>query len=380
MTQPRIALAGGGTGGHIAPAIALADEISARYSRDSVLFLCSGNPLEREMIGARGYRLEAMPIARPGSSLTSKTRTVFSLLTAVPAARRALKQFGASGLIGVGGYASLPGAMAARWLHVPVVLLEANSVPGKVTRTASRFARACYAHLPLTRKLDCPVEVLGNPVRRAFLEAPGKSAAREALGLNAQLPTLLIIGGSQGAQALNLAVIKALPELACYKGHFQALHISGPADANPARQAWEKSGIAHQVIEFTHQPELCMAASDVALSRAGASTISELLALGVPQLLVPYPHAADNHQQANAEYVARSGAGILVGEQSLSTSRLCELVARYVVLSSARESLSAAARLLSRPNAASTILDRALTAFGFSQQAVSADEPIRAAA
>ncbi|GIK51685.1 MAG: UDP-N-acetylglucosamine--N-acetylmuramyl-(pentapeptide) pyrophosphoryl-undecaprenol N-acetylglucosamine transferase [Planctomycetaceae bacterium] len=377
---PKIALAGGGTGGHIAPAIALADEIAARWSSQSVLFLCSGNDLEREMIGKAGYRFEALPIARPGSSLKSKTKTVFSMLSAVPAARRALKNFGATGLIGVGGYASLPGAFAASWMHIPVVLLEANAVPGKVTRTAARWARGCYAHLPLTRKLDCPVQVLGNPVRRAFTQAPGSQAARERLGLDPVLPTLLIIGGSQGAQALNAVTLTALPELACYRGRFQALHITGTHDQAAAQAAWQQSGIAARVVAFTHEPELFMAASDIALTRAGASTISELLALGVPQLLVPYPSAADNHQQANAEHVARSGAGVLVSESGLNAARLCELVARYVILASARENLAAGAKLMASPDATARILDRALADFGFSAPAARADEPISRAA
>ncbi|CAG0927144.1 UDP-N-acetylglucosamine--N-acetylmuramyl-(pentapeptide) pyrophosphoryl-undecaprenol N-acetylglucosamine transferase [Planctomycetaceae bacterium] len=379
MNHPRIALAGGGTGGHVAPAIALADEISARFSRDSVLFLCSGNELEREMIGARGYRFEALPISRPGTSLKSKTKTVFSLFQAVPAARKALKQMGATGVIGVGGYASLPAVLAASWLRIPIVLLEANAVPGKVTRQGSRFAKACYAHLPLTCSLDCRVDVLGNPVRRSFLDAPSKELARQALGLNPVLPTLLVIGGSQGAQALNAAMLAALPELGCYRGHFQALHITGASDTT-SRAAWEKCGIAHKVVEFTHQPELFMAASDVALTRSGASTISELLALGVPQIMVPYPSAADNHQQANAEFVARAGAGIVVPESTLNVSRLCELIARYVIMSGPRENLATAARLISRPDATERILERALSDFGYSAQAPSADETLRAAA
>ena len=379
MKLPKIALAGGGTGGHIAPAIALADEISARFGHDAVLFLCSGNELEREMIGARGYRFEALPISRPGTSLKSKTKTVFSLLQAVPAARKALKQMGASGVIGVGGYASLPAVLAASWLRIPIVLLEANAVPGKVTRQGSRFAKACYAHLPLTLALDCRVDVLGNPVRRSFLDAPSKTLARQALGLNASLPTLLVIGGSQGAQALNAAMQAALPELGCYRGHFQALHITGAGDT-ASRAAWEKSGIAHKVVEFTHEPELFMAAADVALTRSGASTISELLALGIPQIMVPFPSAADNHQQANAEFVAKAGAGMVVPERELGVSRVCELVARYVIMSGPRENLANAARLISRPDATERILERALADFGYSTQAPSADETMRAAA
>lgn len=379
MNSPRIALAGGGTGGHIAPAIAIADEISARFGREAVIFLCSGNDLEREMIGARGYRFEALPVARPGSTLKSKTRTVFSLFTAVPAARKALKQFGATGVIGVGGYASLPAVLAASWLRTPIVLLEANAVPGKVTRQASRFAKACYAHLPLTRALDCRVDVLGNPVRAAFVNAPSRELARKALGLNPALPTLLVIGGSQGAQALNASVAAALPELACYRSHFQALHLTGAGDTS-AHAAWAKSGIAHLVAEFTHQPELFMAAADVALTRSGASTISELLALGVPQVMVPYPSAADNHQQANAEFVARAGAGIIVPERDLNVSRVCELVARFVITHGPRENLAQAARLIARPDATQRIVEAALADFGYSAGTSSADETMRAAA
>lgn len=366
-TVPKIALCGGGTGGHIAPALALAEEFSSRYGRQSVLFLCGGLELEREMIGGAGFDLVALPVARPGGGIARKTRSLASMAPALWAARSALKKFGATGVIGVGGYASLPGVTAARWLGRPVILLEANAVPGRVTRLLSRLAALCCAHLPMTTVLGCPAVVTGNPLRSLFRNAPARSQARAALGLDPHLPTLLVMGGSQGAQGINRALLAALPALEDFAGRIQLLHIAGKTEFEAASGAWSRTTVAHKCVSFTAQPHLWMAASDMALSRAGAGTISELMALGVPVLLAPYPHAADDHQRANARYVAACGAGVVVDETSLTAAKIPQLVRDYLLNDLRRIPLAIAARRLARPDAVTEIVELALQRFGFKQ-------------
>ncbi|MCC6465791.1 MAG: undecaprenyldiphospho-muramoylpentapeptide beta-N-acetylglucosaminyltransferase [Planctomycetes bacterium] len=378
MSNPRIVIAGGGTGGHVAPALALAEEITARFGPGCVHLICGDNALERGMIANAGLPFTALSVARPKGTLRSKATTVVSTALAVPAARRVLKDFRASAVVCVGGYASLPGAMAAGLLRVPVVALEANAVPGRVTRTIARFARVCYAHLPLTTRLDCRVEVRGNPVRAAFRARVSKAEARRALGLDARTPVLLCIGGSQGAAALNDALLSAAPTLP--RDRLQVLHLSGNEDAERAERTWRAAGILHRVAPFTHHTALWMAAADLALTRAGAGTISELMVMGVPMLLVPYPEAADDHQRANAAFVAAAGAGLAVPQESMDAPRLRELLETYLFAPENREKLARAAVLAARPKAAEDILRGVLAEIGFSQGATPADSTTRAAA
>jgi UDP-N-acetylglucosamine--N-acetylmuramyl-(pentapeptide) pyrophosphoryl-undecaprenol N-acetylglucosamine transferase len=380
MRTLKIAIAGGGTGGHIAPAIALADELSGRFGADSVHFICGGNELERGMLGHAGYDFTALPVKRPRTSLRSKATTVISTALAVPAARRKLRDWGADGLVCVGGYASLPGAMAASLLRLPVFLLEGNAVPGKVTRAIGRIARVCYAHMPLTRELDCPVRVTGNPVRRTFMDQVEKADARRALGLSPTLPTLLIIGGSQGAHGINDAVLSAAPELGALSDRVQVLHLTGQADAETAAAAWQAAGFRFRVGAFTHNTATWFAAADLALTRAGAATISELLSMHVPSILVPYPAAADDHQQANAAWVAKAGAGVMVPQAALTPARLSELIESLLLSEVARVAASRAAAQLAQPHAAAHIVDDIAADFGLSESPAFSDSVNRAAA
>jgi UDP-N-acetylglucosamine--N-acetylmuramyl-(pentapeptide) pyrophosphoryl-undecaprenol N-acetylglucosamine transferase len=380
MDAPRIAIAGGGTGGHIAPAIAFADEIAARFGRESVHFLCGGNDLERSMFTHAGYDFTALPIKRPRATLRSKATTVITTALAVPAARRKLREFEADALVCVGGYAALPGAMAASLMRLPVFLLESNAVPGKVTRTIARMSRACYAHMPLTRPLDCSVELLGNPVRKAFLEPVAKEDARRALGLSPAVPTLLVMGGSQGAQAINSVAIETAAELSALADNFQVLHLTGHSDVEKARAAWRATGLRHRVAGFTHNTSTWFAAADLALTRSGSGTISELLGVGVPMILVPYPSAADNHQHANAQWVAGNGAGVVVQQDALTPQRIAELVRTLLLSEKALKTASAAAAGLALPHAAARILDAILTQIGLSESAHISDSKKRAAA
>lgn len=377
---PRLAIAGGGTGGHIAPAVALAEEIAARYGHQAVHLFCGGNDLERKMLGYAGYEFTCLDVKRPRSTMRSKATTVISTAMAVPAARKKLRQFGAQALICVGGYAGLPGAMAASLLRLPVFSLEANAAPGKVTRTISRFARVCFAHMPLTRALDCNVEVVGNPIRSEFRNPPCKQDAKRALGLDTSLPTLLVIGGSQGAQALNDAVLSAAPTFEKLIHRFQVLHITGAEDRERAQHTWRGLGIRHRVAAFTHNTATWFAASDVALTRSGAGTISELLAIGVPMLMVPYPHAADDHQRANALWVSSHQAGVVIPQDALDAPRLRELIDQWVLNEAMRVSGKSAALSLSNPGTSGKIIDRILTEIGLSTTPSSADESERVAA
>jgi UDP-N-acetylglucosamine--N-acetylmuramyl-(pentapeptide) pyrophosphoryl-undecaprenol N-acetylglucosamine transferase len=375
---PKLAIAGGGTGGHIAPMLALAEEWTSRFGKNSVHLLCSGNDLERSMLSHAGLAYTALPVSRPKAGLRSKATTVITTALAVPTARKCLKRFGASALVCVGGYAGLPGAMGASLLRLPVFSLEANAVPGRVTRAVARFARVCFAHMPLVSKLDCKVEVVGNPLRSAFKQPPAKADAKRALGLDSRLPTLLIIGGSQGAEALNAAILSAAQT---FDGkRFTILHLTGPSDLERAERIWRGSGIGHRVAAFTHNTATWFAAADLAFTRSGAGTISELLALGVPMIMVPFPHAADDHQRANARWVAGFGAGVIAEQAGLDAPRIRELLDQWLLDASARERASLAATAMAVTDATQQIADAILSQIVLSGSTPDADLEERAAA
>jgi UDP-N-acetylglucosamine--N-acetylmuramyl-(pentapeptide) pyrophosphoryl-undecaprenol N-acetylglucosamine transferase len=376
MGDLRLAIAGGGTGGHIAPMLALAEEWSARFGEGSVHVLCSGNDLERSMFGHAGPEYTALPVSRPKSGLRSKATTVITTALAVPTARKCLKRFGASALVCAGGYAGLPGAMGASLLRLPVFSLEANAVPGRVTRAVARFARTCFAHMPLVSRLDCKVEVVGNPLRSAFASPPAKADAKRALGLDSRLPTLLIIGGSQGAEALNAAILSAAPTFDAAR--FNVLHLTGPADLERAERVWRATGIHYRAAAFTHNTATWFAAADLAFTRSGAGTISELLALAVPMLMVPFPHAADDHQRANARWVAGFGAGVIAEQEGLDAPRIRELLSTWLLDSAARERASLAARAMATTDATGRIVDAILSQIRLSDAPPNADSEDRA--
>lgn len=380
MNTPRIVLAGGGTGGHVAPAIAIADEMASRFGKDSVHFLCSGNDIEHKMISHAGYPYSTLKVSKPRRGLVSKTKSITTAILSVAPARKLIKQLQADALISVGGYVALPGAIGAALKRTPVFLLEANAVPGRVNGRLSTVAKVCYAHLPLTRQLDCRVEVRGNPVRKPFTDPVDKGVAQRALGLARNLPTLLIVGGSQGAEAINEVILQACEKNADWKQRLQVLHLTGCDGLERAQTAWRKSGIRHRVAAFTTNTATWFAASDVALTRSGAGTISELLCVGVPMLLVPYPHAADDHQRANAVHIAEAGAGIIVPQAGLSADRITELIEQTLLSDIARERMHQAAISASKPNAATDIVDCILSEIGFSQTKPTADTSGRIAA
>jgi len=259
------------------------------------------------------------------------------------------------------------------------LMRESSGVQGKGTRTVSRMARECYAQMPLMRPLDCAVEVLGNPVRRAFREPVAKQDARRALGLLPSLPTLLVVGGSQGAQAINDAAIEFAQSVAGLGESFQVLHLTGHTDVERARTAWRESGVRHRVAAFTHNTATWLAAADLALTRAGAGTISECLTVGVPMILVPYPSAADDHQRANAQWVAGGGAGVVVPQTDLSAARIRELVNNLLLSSQALSAAANAAAQLAQPSAAERILDAVLVEIGVSAPTGFSDSKRRAA-
>jgi UDP-N-acetylglucosamine--N-acetylmuramyl-(pentapeptide) pyrophosphoryl-undecaprenol N-acetylglucosamine transferase len=310
-----VVIAGGGTGGHIEPAMALADALR-RLDRD-VRITCLGTErgLETKVIPARGYALDLIPaVPLPRSLTPDLARVPARLAGAVSAAADVLERAEASVLAGFGGYVATPGYLAARRRHVPIVVHEANPRPGLANRIGARLTKHVYVGQAGTKLPHA--SYIGIPIRReiAGLDRLAVSdKARAHFGLRPDLPVLLVTGGSQGAASLNRAVLGAADAL--LSAGVQVLHIVGPRSGRAA--GMPHRDVHYVPIEYLDRMDLAYAAADFALCRAGAMTCAELTAVGLPAAYVPLPHG-NGEQRLNALPVERAGGGLIIDDASLS--------------------------------------------------------------
>jgi UDP-N-acetylglucosamine--N-acetylmuramyl-(pentapeptide) pyrophosphoryl-undecaprenol N-acetylglucosamine transferase len=345
----RVILAGGGTGGHVIPALAIANELKKTYAAES-LFIGTARGIENRLIPAAGYPLKLVRVgALKNVSLTTRLKTAFDLPRAVWDAGRMLNEFGPDVVIGVGGYASGPAMLAAVLKHIPTLAFEPNVVPGFANRVVARFVSGAAVHFTETAKYFRHAEVTGVPVRQAFFETPPKQGGT---------PTLLVFGGSQGAHAINDAMIRCLPDLMRQAPGIHIIHQTGERDYNDAAAAYKSqmgSNNSAEVFKFIEDMPAAFARADLLVCRSGASTVAEITAAGKPAIFVPFPRAADDHQRVNAEALARAGAAIVVEESKLEGVWLAETIAALLGDGSRLARMSDAARALAHPNAAHDI-------------------------
>jgi UDP-N-acetylglucosamine--N-acetylmuramyl-(pentapeptide) pyrophosphoryl-undecaprenol N-acetylglucosamine transferase len=310
----RVVLAGGGTAGHISPALALADALSQADPSVGLTFLGTERGLETRLVPQRGYELAIIPPVPLPRSLTPQLLSVPGrLAAAVGAAARVLDQTGADALVGFGGYVSTPGYLAARRRRVPIVVHEANPRPGLANRLGARLTRHVFTGNPGTSLAHA--RYIGIPLRREITEldrADLADKARAHFGFRPDLPVLLVTGGSQGARSLNQAVLGAAGWIR--EAGVQLLHIVGPRADVPVPPG---DGPAQLVVPYLDRMDLAYAAADLVLCRAGAMTCAELTAVGLPAAYVPLPHG-NGEQLLNAEPVVRAGGGLIVEDSRLT--------------------------------------------------------------
>ncbi|MBI4563178.1 MAG: UDP-N-acetylglucosamine--N-acetylmuramyl-(pentapeptide) pyrophosphoryl-undecaprenol N-acetylglucosamine transferase [Planctomycetes bacterium] len=346
----RILFAGGGTGGHLFPGIALAQQARNERPDVRILFLCTERPFDRRELAAYGFDHEPIPAPR------LKPRFSFprDIWRAVAAGRGRVRSFRPDLVVGLGGYGSFPTLMAARLEGIPYVLLEQNVLPGRANRVAAWGARRVYAQWEESRRhfagLGSRFVASGSPLR-LDLEGTGREEARRRLGIGPEMPLVGVIGGSQGAESLNRAVVR---ELSSVRG-IQIFHLAGPS-AGWVREAYAAAGREARVEEFRRDMGAVYGACDAVISRAGALALAELAAAGCPSILVPYPHAVSDHQAVNAAVLARAGAAVVVPEREARPGDLAgwvqKLVRRDALWDKMRRNISAFAR----PDAARHIL------------------------
>jgi len=361
----RVMIAGGGTGGHLFPALAVAEAVQKLAPGTRILFVGSDRGLEARRFPRERYELALLPVR--GLSRRNPLANVVVLgrfLSSLWKAWKLVGRFDPHVVLGVGGYSSGPACSVALLRRRPLALHEQNSYPGLVTRRLSRWAKEVYLSYEqaaefLSKKARWLVT--GNPPRAGLKRVPKKDA-RQFFGLPVDVPVVFAFGGSQGARGINEALLDALPELLTdTTTHF--LWAVGRYDLDRVKEALAKldpEGKRVRAFEFVENMAEAYSAADLVICRAGATTLSELTALGVPALLVPYPYAAGDHQRANARALAEAGAAVVVDQSELSGERLAREIRSLLANEQRLQKMAEAARSLARPRAALDIAERLL--------------------
>jgi UDP-N-acetylglucosamine--N-acetylmuramyl-(pentapeptide) pyrophosphoryl-undecaprenol N-acetylglucosamine transferase len=358
----RAILAGGGTGGHVIPALAIAQELQKQYGAE-VLFIGTARGIENRLVPAAGFPLRLVQVGALNKvSLKTRLKTIFDLPRAVWDARRILAEFRPDIVIGVGGYASGPAMLAAILKRIPTLAFEPNVVPGFANRIVARMVSGAAVHFEETAQYFPRAEVTGVPVREAFFEIAGKATKSDR-------PTLLVFGGSQGANAINQAMIQCLPELLKQVPNIHIIHQTGERDYNDAQAAYRQAGSSAEVYPFITDMPAFFARADLVLCRSGASTVAEITAAGKPAVFVPFPRAADDHQRVNAQALERAGAAVVVEETKLERVWLADTIAALLGDPGRLQRMSEAARKLAHPDAARDITAMAARLAGVEESA-----------
>lgn len=356
----RILIAGGGTGGHLYPGIAVAREVLARRPDAVVSFAGTSSGIEARVVPREGFALDLIRsrgLKRKGFGATA--RGLLTVPLSLVDAWRVVSRRAPHLVIGVGGYSAGPVVLVAALRRIPTLVLEQNALPGLTNRLLAPFVDLAA----VTYEVAAPyfrgkAFVAGNPVRAQFLGAASEAAARPSARV-----VVLVVGGSQGAHALNVAIAGAAPELAA-EGSCELVHQSGEADLAMVREACARAGLPARVEAFFYEMDREMSRADLLVCRAGATTLAELTAAGRPAILVPLPTAADDHQRKNADVLARAGAAEVLDERQLTAHALAERILTLAADPARRARMAEAARRLARPDAAARIVDRALALAG----------------
>jgi UDP-N-acetylglucosamine--N-acetylmuramyl-(pentapeptide) pyrophosphoryl-undecaprenol N-acetylglucosamine transferase len=350
----RVIIAAGGTGGHLFPGIAVARAFQARHGAQ-VTFLTSPKSVTIQILERYGFAWEAVEAeALKGRGLLGRLRSLRKIPGGIRQARARLSMLRPHLVLGMGGYSSGPVGVAAWRLGIPLALHEQNAIPGTANRWLSRMARRIFVSFPMTRS-HLPADKVvwtGNPIREEFF------------GISGERPegpfTVLVTGGSQGAHHMNMETLQALALLEDLKGEVQFLHLTGEADFKEVQAGYRERGWTAEVAAFTKEMPEWMGRAHLLVSRAGASTLAELAAVGRAAILIPYPFAANNHQEFNARFLAEAGAGEIILNKDFTGALLAGRIRELMSQPRKREAMEAAARRLAKPDAAKEIVAECL--------------------
>ena len=346
----RLLLAGGGTGGHLFPAIAVAEQLMAEDDKSEVLFVGTARGIEARVLPKMGLPLELVDIRGfSGRSIPAKFGVMMKLVKSVMQGMNILKSFAPDVVLGVGGYASAPMVLAASLKGVPVVLQEQNAIAGMTNRLLGRWAKkVCVAFDETTGEFS-NAELTGNPLRKGFEECPDELPSE---------PTLLVFGGSRGARAINEAVVAALPAMQQLNGKLNIIHQTGDEDLETVQDGYRKAGWQKaEIVPFIDDMAGAYRQAHLVVCRAGATTVAELTACGRPAILIPYPHAANDHQAANARALAVKGAAMMLDQAELTGERLAAVTGRLLENGTELVRMGRIARSLGQKGAAGRVVE-----------------------
>jgi UDP-N-acetylglucosamine--N-acetylmuramyl-(pentapeptide) pyrophosphoryl-undecaprenol N-acetylglucosamine transferase len=358
----RAVLAGGGTGGHVIPALAIANELRDRHGAE-IVFIGTERGIETRLVPAAGYPLELVEVgAIKNVSLVTRAKTLLSIPLATRQCAKFYRRYKPDVVIGVGGYASGPAMLAAGLRHIPNMVFEPNIVPGFANRMAARMAGAACVHFQETCRYFRNCTVTGVPVRRAFFEIKQRGLSER--------PSILVFGGSQGARAINRAVVEALPTLRERVPELLIVHQTGLKELEEVQEGYRSAGVQGKVSAFIDDMPAAFAQADLVVCRSGASTVAEITAAGKAAIFIPFPKAADDHQTKNAEALAKSGAAVFIRQSDLTADKLVTEVFRLISQRSELARMGEAARKFAHPDAAGSVAEIALRLIGTGRQSV----------
>jgi len=352
----RVIIAAGGTGGHIFPGVAVAHEFKKRDPLTQILFVGTARGLESKIVPREGFDLELIKIgALKGVSIFERAKSLARLPMSLVAARAILKRFRPDVVIGVGGYSSGPTLLMAALSRIPTMVVEPNAMPGFTNRVLARFVdAAALSFEEAKRYFGNRGMVTGNPVRHDFAKLAKKNRG-ETLNV-------LIFGGSQGAHAINSAIVAALPLLATMKDRLAITHQTGEADFESVRRGYADAGFENaDVRPFIHDMSDRFSTADVLICRSGATTAAEVSAAGKAAIFIPFPFATDDHQRKNAEAFERAGAGRMILQKELTASRLADELKRLIDHPEQIDRMEAESREMGRADSTERVVDLALS-------------------
>lgn len=351
MAGLRVLIAGGGTGGHVIPALAVAHELDVRHGAE-ILFVGTARGMEIRLVPAAGFRLRLIDVGPLKSvSLLTRLKTLMRLPRSISDCKRLIREFQPHAVLGVGGYASGPAMAAGLRLKIPTMAFEPNAMPGLANRLVGKKVQAAAVNFPSAAAWFAHCEVTGIPVRPGFflLEEP------------AGPPHLLIFGGSQGARLFNQTAPAVVARLLAAVPGLTVLHQSGARHAAVTEQAYKASGAdpaRWEVRPFLEDMPAQFGRAHLVMARGGASTVAELAAAGKPALLVPFAAASDAHQKRNAEAMVQAGAAVMLEEPELqATEKVVETLTQLLSAPERLKEMSAAARKQAHPDAAERIAE-----------------------
>ena len=360
----RILIAGGGTGGHVYPAISIAEELMLQAPDTELLFVGSYRGIENDLVPRAGYKMRSIKISGFQRRMNwSNVENIWNTICSLWTSKKILKEFQPQVVLGTGGYVCGPILLVAALIGIPTVIQEQNSFPGVTNRILARFARVIalgYENAAPRFAVNAHFIYTGNPVRSDFLKIDKENAYKE-FGFSQNRLTILISGGSQGARSVNTAALGIHRKFAGDE-RVQIIHITGATDFDNVTGHLIRENLpindlqtGRIVVPYLHNMPEAMAIADIAVSRAGAIAMAEIMLRGIPSILIPYPYAAENHQEFNARFLAERGAAVLVRDNELSGDVLLAEVNNLIANNTVREKMSKACLQFSRPDAASRI-------------------------